>query len=124
MGARYPANETCVALGAIAFSLSVFAGVSCTNAVTGDAGFPDSGSETPDAGEMPDAGLDAGQPPFRLALSVDPFTEVLFAAGFTFTDGVTTATDVDSPPIALCRPWRQRGLRAHLDGEGAHGISR
>jgi arabinogalactan endo-1,4-beta-galactosidase len=76
--------------------LASFVVVACTGNSTG---LTDSGG-TPDAGQIldggPDAGSDAGPPPFRLALSVDPFTGVLFSAGYTFTDGLTTATDVAS----------------------------
>ena len=34
--------------------------------------------------------------PFVSLFPVDPFTGVLFSAGFSFTDGVTTASDVAS----------------------------
>lgn len=38
----------------------------------------------------------AGAEPFRIALSVSPFTDVLVNAGATFTDGSVTATDAAS----------------------------
>jgi arabinogalactan endo-1,4-beta-galactosidase len=73
----------------MAMALATVGWAACPSASPSDAGVPDSG--TPDTG-IPDSGAR----PFRIALSVDPFTAYVFSAGFTFTDGVSTATDVAS----------------------------
>ena len=80
-------------------ALATVGWVACNSASPSDAGIPDGGipdGGTPEGG-TPDGGIpDSGARPFRIALSVDPFTAYIFSLGFTFTDGVTTATDVAS----------------------------
>ena len=59
------------------------------SSATGGAG---GATTTTSTGGQGGTGGQTGAEPFRIALSVSPFTGTLFAAGATFTDGALTAT--------------------------------
>jgi len=48
--------------------------------------------DAPSSVDASDAPVDAGTSPFRIALSISPFSKTVLAAGVQFTDGTTTAT--------------------------------
>ena len=76
------------------------------------------------------AGLCHGQQPFRISLSVSPFTELLFKSGMVFTDGQVTAKN----PEELQRLFVKYGAnevyariattRAYRMGFGDHSVNR
>ncbi len=81
-------DRACLSLW-IATSAGAFAGCG-DGSTSGSGGATTSGTSTAGAGGQGGSG---GAEPFRIALSVSPFTDVLTKAGATFTDGSVTAKD-------------------------------
>src|SRR5713226_41461 len=76
------------------------------------------------------AGVCQGQQPFRISLSVSPFTELLFKRGIVFTDGRVTARN----PEELQRLYVKYGAnevyariatrRSYRTGFGDHSVNK